>query len=66
MDMMIAILLWLQCMLGGGTYSQAQYDAMVLENNQTISQVQSSEPLSSSIWTSYGSLVPTVTIIENE
>ena len=66
MEMIIAILLWMQCMLGGGTYTDSQYQSMVTNNAGTINQVLTNEQLSNSVWTAYGSLVPTVTIIENE
>ena len=64
--MIIAILIWLQCMSGSTQYTQADYDRMVIENRGTIDAIMA-DPLQQQIITHETSIIaPTVIIIEGQ
>ena len=66
MEMIIAILLWLQAMCGGGRYTQVEYDMMVHRNEEVINQVLLDPALKNSVWEEERVIVPTVVIIDGQ
>jgi len=66
MEMIIAILLWLQVMVGGGHYTQAQYDTMVQDNEAVINQVMLDPPMQTAIMQEYGLVAMTVVVADEE
>lgn len=66
MDMIIAILLWMQLFVGNGVYSRSEYDVVVDRNSEVVNAVLQDPQLSSSIYQSQHEIVPTVIIVENE
>ena len=66
MELLISILIWMGVMVEGGEYTQAQMDAMVIENQQTIDMV-TADPVMQQDVMQYGSeTVPTIIIGEGE
>jgi len=64
MGMLIAILLWLQCITAYNTYTTHQIDAYAAANTQVINAIYNSPPASADIWEIYGPVVPTVDVID--
>jgi len=64
MEMTIAILLWLQLMFGGQSYTQAEYDQLVQQNEVVINQINTDPIQQSTIWQLKGNEVPSVIIGE--
>jgi len=66
MEMIIAILLWLQVVGGPGQITQVEYDRMVIENQQAIHAVMSDPLKMTTVWTQTGIIAPTVIIGEGQ
>ena len=62
MEMIIAILLWLQVMVSPGQYTHTQYDALVQQHDQQINAVLSDPQLQQTVWASTGDQVPYVVV----
>jgi hypothetical protein len=66
MDMIIAILLWINAMVSNGSYSNAEYDSLVRQHDQVIDQVMLDPIQQQQVWAATGDQVPTVVIGEEE
>ena len=64
MEMLIAILLWLQCITAPHTYTVQQIDGYATTNAQVITAVYNAPPLCADIWQVYGPVVPMVDVID--
>lgn len=64
MEMTIAILLWLQLMFVGQSYSRAEYDQLVLQNEVAINQINTDPFQQNTIWQLKGNEVPSVIVGE--
>ena len=64
MEMIIAILLWLNVMVSGGTYTSGQVDQMIQQNESTIQAVLQDSELQNTVWQTTGEHVPSVVIGE--
>jgi len=66
MEMVIAILLWMQALCGGQQYTQAEYEQLVQQNQPVINQVMSDPVQQQAVWQLTGTEVPTVVVGELE
>ena len=66
MELIIAILLWMQTMVGGGQYTQAQYQQMLQSNEATINQVLADPACQAVVMDQYGMVAPTVVVGEED
>jgi len=57
MDILIAILWYLQLIFTGGTYSESEINALVIQNQSAIEQVQNNAQLMNSIIDSYNNTI---------
>ncbi len=53
MEVIIAILWYLQLLFTGANYTTAQVDELIISNQETINQVQSNEQLVNTVMQSY-------------
>lgn len=64
MEFIIAILLYLNVMVGGGQYTTTQFTQMQYNNQGSIQAVMSDPHLSQVVWSTQGIVVPTVVIFD--
>ncbi len=66
MEVIIAILLWINAMSAGGHDTQALYNDIVSENQAVINQVYNDPTLQATLISEYGLVATTVVIGEDD